>query len=205
MSLTTRQKQIIIGLILGDGCLERNGCNVRLRLEHGLKQVAYLNWLFREFSGISGKPPKLIVDKYAKHKKLYYKWRFSTKTLPELNKYYDLFYPRGKKKVPDNISNLLIKPLSLAIWYMDDGYKRNDCNALRISTDNFNYKDQLKLLDCLRVNFHIFGKLHKKADTWNIYIPGAETKKFLQLISTHVTPTMKYKIDLTPYRLIPQG
>lgn len=203
MSLTIRQKQIIIGLILGDGGLEKNGCNVRLRLEHGLKQTEYLDWLFKEFSNISGKPPRLVVDKYAKHKKLYYKWRFSTKTLPELNKYYNLFYLQGKKKVPDNIIDLLIEPLSLAIWYMDDGYKRNDCNAFRISTDNFSYKDQLKLLYCLQANFHIFGKLHKKANVWNIYIPSAETKKFVQLISKYIIPTMNYKINLTPYRLIP--
>lgn len=205
MSLTIRQEQIIIGLILGDGGLEKNGCNVRLRLEHGLKQAEYLDWLFKEFSDVSGKSPRLVVDKYAKHKKLYYKWRFSTKTLPELNKYYNLFYPQGKKKVPDNIVDLLIEPLSLAIWYMDDGYKRNDCNAFRISTDNFSYEDQLKLLNCLRANFHIFGKLHKKANAWNIYIPNAETKKFVQLISEYIIPTMNYKINLTPYRLIPQG
>jgi hypothetical protein len=53
MYLTRRQKNILIGLILGDGCLEKNGKNVRLRIEHRIKQMEYLKWLANEFANLS--------------------------------------------------------------------------------------------------------------------------------------------------------
>jgi len=45
-SLTKSQNDILIGKILGDGCLERNGINVRLKIEQGDKQREYVNWLY---------------------------------------------------------------------------------------------------------------------------------------------------------------
>jgi len=32
-----------------------------------------------------------------------------------------LFYPQGKKRIPDLLAELLAEPLALAVWYMDDG------------------------------------------------------------------------------------
>lgn len=58
---------------------------------------------------------------------------------------WDYFYPERKKIIPHNIQSFLHDPLSLAVWFMDDGYKRSDCNALRLGTDSFT-KDEQYLL-----------------------------------------------------------
>jgi len=33
-----------------------------------------------------------------------------------------IFYPQGKKRIPDLLSVWLTETLALAVWYMDDGY-----------------------------------------------------------------------------------
>ena len=52
MRITSRQDAIIIGSLLGDGCLEKNGRFTRLRLEHGHIQKSYLEWKYKELKGL---------------------------------------------------------------------------------------------------------------------------------------------------------
>ena len=194
MRLTQRQKEILVGLILGDGCLEKNGNNVRLRVEHGLKQGEYLSWLYYEFQNFTAQKPRIVSSKHSKRNKVYERLHFSTLSLNCFNEYYSKFYEQKIKIVPGDIKEILKSPLSLAVWYMDDGYKRNDCDALRLSTDSFTKKEQKQLLYCLKSNFSIEVKLHKKGKAWNIYIPNREAVKFCDLVSPYLVPTMKYKL-----------
>lgn len=194
MVLTQRQINIIIGLILGDGGLEKNGNNVRLKVEHGFNQKKYLMWLYGELKNIISCQPRIVSSRSSKSGKIYSRWHFSTLSLECLNSYYYKFYKNTRKVVPDDIYKILISPLSLAVWYMDDGYKRNDCNALRISTDSFNYNEQIKLIRCLKSKFNIKCKLHKKASTWNIYIPVKSSYSFCSLIKPCIIPSMRYKL-----------
>ena len=199
--LTPRQKEILLGMILGDCCLEKNGKNVRLRVEHGLKQKNYLYWKYEEFKNLATDKPRLVKGLvHPKTKKIYRRWHFSSYSIPELNNYWHKFYFQKKKIVPQNIVELLTSPLSLAVWFMDDGYKRNDCNALRINTDCFTINGQKLLQKCLKENFDIETKLHKKGKFWNIYIPNPQAKKFCNVIKSHINDVagMGYKIFLTP-------
>lgn len=196
--LNPEQIDILIGLMLGDGCLEKNGRNVRLRMEYSSKQKAYVSWLYEKFKNISGKEPRSVLGRHSKANKFYEKCRFYTFSLECLNDYRELFYQGGRKCIPENIMDILISPLTLAIWFMDDGHKRSDCNALRISTDSFHYEEQMRLVECLEKNFCLKSRLHKKAQAWNIYIPKSDAYKFCDLVAPHIVHSMKYKINLTP-------
>jgi hypothetical protein len=57
MLLSQRQQDILIGTMLGDGHLEQNGKNVRLRIDHGMSQTRYINWKYREFKTLATKKP----------------------------------------------------------------------------------------------------------------------------------------------------
>lgn len=194
MQLTVRQKEILVGLLLGDGGLEKNGRHTRLRVEHSTAQLPYLQWIRREFGSLL--PPKIrVVKQYdARTKKIYVKHHFSTFSLPLFDDYYQEFYKENHKIIPQNISNLLQKPLTLAVWFMDDGYRRSDCNTARINTDCFLKTEQIILQHCLLKNFGIHTKLHKKGTTWNIYIPSKDFKVFRNLVKPLVVPSMQYKL-----------
>ena len=194
MHLTRRQNNILIGLILGDGCLEKNGKNIRLRIEHGIGQKEYLKWLADEFGDLSSGKIRRFSTIHSKTKKCYERIHFSSFSLNCFNEYYNLFYSNKRKVIPNNIKEILTNPLSLAVWFMDDGYRRNDCRALRIGTESFLFKEQLLLKNCLGKNFNINCNLHRKRDKWNLYIPQKDAIKFSFLIEKYVISEMKYKL-----------
>ena len=81
---------------------------------------------------------------------------------------------------------------------MDDGYKRNDCDAFRFNTDSFGRSEQQMLREVLEKNFGIDSTLHKKGKWWNIYIPQKSSKRFVELVQPYVIPSLGYKIALAP-------
>lgn len=58
--LNARQQAIVIGTLLGDGCLERNGTHVRLKVDHGATQKEYVEWKFQELKSVATGLPKQI-------------------------------------------------------------------------------------------------------------------------------------------------
>src|SRR3989344_2229123 len=182
MECTARQRAIILGAILGDSQIEKRWKNPRIRFAHSVHQKDYLFWKYCELRGIASREPILIREQHQVMQKTYESWQFGTRALPEFGEYWDWFYGYGRKCIPERISELMIDPLSVAVWYMDDGYKRNDCNAIRLSTDSFSRSDNLRLQLMLEKNFGITSALHRKWKYWNIYIPERSTKKFVELV-----------------------
>ena len=199
VSLNQIQQEVLLGTLLGDGILEKNGKNVRLRVDHGIKQQAYVQWKYGLLYNLAtGKVKYYFQNLDKRTNKKYGHCKFDTFSNSALNNFYSIFYANGKKEVPKNIIDLFKSPLSLAVWFMDDGYKRSDCNAFRISTDSFSLLEQNLLQKCLQINFGIKTKIHKKGKYWNIYIPNSQAEKFADLIHLYIIPQMQYKISLSP-------
>jgi hypothetical protein len=53
---------VIVGSLLGDACLERNGRHWRLRFDHGWREEAYAWWKFRLLHTIAASTPRWIMD-----------------------------------------------------------------------------------------------------------------------------------------------
>lgn len=198
LGLTDRQEKIVVGCLLGDGHLELNGRNVRLRLDQGLKQRRYLFWKYTELKNLCPSPPRVVEGWHANVGKVYRRWHVSTFSLPLLNNLWQVFYRSKRKVVPKTINDLLTDPISLAVWFMDDGYKRSDCNAFRFNTDCYARGEQALLQACLKRNFSLATTLHRKGNTWNIYVPCSESQKFQQVISSYILPSLRYKLPLAP-------
>ena len=196
MELTDRQHAIIVGSMLGDGMLEKRWRYPRLRFGHGIAQQEYLFWKYRELQNIAGKSPIRVSAWHKAMGKRYESIHFGTRALPALMIYWMAFYQNGRKTIPDNIDAMLTDPLSLAVWLMDDGYKRNDCNALRLNTDAFSDQEQAKLQFALENNFGIKSKLHKKGKYHNVYIARADAKRFVSIVRPYIISAFSYKIAL---------
>lgn len=205
-NLTPTHRNVIVGSLLGDGCMERNGRYVRLKIGHGLQQKAYLEWKFEYLkSFVKQSSPRFIEGAFhRKTKKRYKRIEFATLSLSIFEEYWQKFYVKGEKCVPFDISKYLTEPLALAVWFMDDGYKRNDCNAMRINTDSFSLKEQRILQGCLLQNFGVWTAIHRKGAFWNLYIPSAHARKFCNILSPFIIPSMRYKISLDPVTTDPE-
>lgn len=190
--LTKRQEQILLGTLLGDGFLEQNGKNVRLKIDHGAKQKAYVFWLYEEFKTIARQPYQLMFqDK--RTGKTYEHWRFATLSLPLLSYWRKLFYHNGRKIISPKVFEL-IDPLSLAVWYMDDGFRRKDCRGIYLCTSAYSMEEQNILQICLKKKFNIQTRLHFAASQVRIYIPSSCVTMFCSIIKPFMLPSFTYKL-----------
>ena len=181
-SLTERQKAIIVGCLLGDGAM-RCKTNALLEINHSIKQREYVEWKYNELKEIvSTKPHK----RFGNAGRIAY--RFTTKSLPELTEIYRRFYSGTKKIIPDNLK---IHPLSLAVWFMDDGCK--SYRAIYLNTQKFSPIEQADLRSLLKQQFDIKATLNKDKEYYRLRIAVSSVDKFIEIIKPYLLPMFRYK------------
>ena len=203
--LSNRQREIAYGSMMGDACVDKQGC---LRIKHGGPQSAYTECLAKEFlEHCKGNNP---ID-YAN----YFDERFGrfveshtlrTRTHREFKAMRRIFY-RGSTKIvtPEILSN--ISELGLAIWYMDDGFsdfifdvsgnaKSAEC---RFYTCGFTAEECNIIRIWLKEKWDLstwFGfKLPSEERNPFITISMFDAFRFLDLVRPHVYDCMDYKVD----------
>ncbi|MFH1129753.1 MAG: hypothetical protein V1754_00335, partial [Pseudomonadota bacterium] len=82
----SQQDNVIIGTLLGDGCLERNGSCVRLIADHSAKQAEYVRWKATVLNDLS---PRVVQKSRFDQRtgKTYNHCILRTRTSPRLEKY----------------------------------------------------------------------------------------------------------------------
>lgn len=181
------QRDIVIGTILGDGCLEFNGyrgTRLQIKQKDGHKQ--YVMWLYKNLSDLCRTGPQQRKDTK--------QWYFSTRTLEELTELHKVFYSRQKRKrVPAEIASLVTSPLSIAVWYMDDGtldYRPKSHYNFRLSTDSFTKTENVLLVDMLKVNFGVnassFNSLCRGKKYHRLYIGAKGRDSFFDLVQPYM-------------------
>ena len=187
------QKQVLIGTLLGDGGLRFRGKNCRLHIKHSINQISLVNYKREVFKNITSM--KVNVFKQTIGGTDYSFAEFVTLTHPEFTKYYNLFYPSSKKVVPESINYLLVKPLSLAVWVMDDGSAEYAGTSLQ--THSFTEGEVKRLIKTIFLNFGIETNKRLNKGKWVIYFPKASMPKLEKLIGSYLLEDFKYK--LVPY------
>jgi hypothetical protein len=195
MSLTQGCRDFIVGSVLGDACLERNGKNVRLRIDHGQHQQALVEWKHQQLAELDPSSPKRVEVFDPRTNQTYIHYRFVSRTTEILNEFFDLFYgQQGVKCIPETIGSYLRSALSIAVWYMDDGGRRRDCRSGYFNTQAFQVEDVDRLRQCLLQNFNLATRTHFAAGRPRIYVAKAHFKQLCDLIQPHVIPEMQYKL-----------
>ena len=193
LTFNTLQQAVLIGSILGDGHLSSNitegRINSRLQIAHSEKQRTYVFWKYRIFSDWVLSPPKYVKANHS--------WRFRTLSHPELTAMRSLFYFNRKKIIPLNIDNILIKPLSLAVWIMDDGFRKGK-KGLSLCTHSFSPEEVGLLRDCLYENFGLESTIHWDGKGHEIHFPSPMRNKLLGLVGKIVIPSLQYKLPIAP-------
>ncbi|MDD5318869.1 MAG: hypothetical protein PHF79_03615 [Candidatus Pacebacteria bacterium] len=187
-SLSQIQLAVIIGSLLGDGYIRTipGRKNSFLEINHSIKQKEYVDWKYEILKEITVSGPKSrIIDKVRTA------YRFYTKQLPELTQLEKRFYQNGKKVIPND---LIISPLSLAVWFMDDGSKCRECDVY-LNTQQFGLEDQMRLLDTLKA-FNIDARLNKDKVYKRIRFMKSSLAQFRNLVKPYIIPSMKYKIEI---------
>ena len=197
MKFNKEQKSILIGTILGDAYLQKTGeKNSRLRFEHGDNQKDYFLWKISKFPKLFQGKSKYLERKHPLSGKVYKYWRHQSNSTPELGKWRAIFYREGKKHIPEQLGNLLKNPLSLAVWYMDDGYYYHRDKVSYLYLGRVQEKEAEIAKAAIENNFHVLcGILDKKQKGFALYFSPKETVKLHQRIKQFILPIFNYKIS----------
>lgn len=196
--LTSREGEIVFGTMLGDGYLAQLKTGVRLEVGHSIKQKQYVSWKYKELERFVGAKPHQILIKDARYQETYFQWRFSTRIDPFFVPFRRYFYEEGQKRIRKDIKELLRSPLSLAVWLMDDGGRRNDSYGMFLNTLSFTLEEHELLRQCLRENFSLESRIHWVQDGYRLYIPSKDAKRLCESIYLHLIPSMRYKLSYNP-------
>src|SRR4030043_656829 len=194
-SLSEKQKSVLIGTILGDGSLKIRGKHYRLHIKHSYNQRSLVVYKRKIFSNITNMPIRVFFQK-VKNKD--YKFcEFVTLTHTEFSKYREMFYKNGRKTITNVILKEFTDPLSLAIWFMDDGCA--EYGGVSFNTQCFSLKEVGILVKMLKENFKIYSTVRKNKNGWIVYIPKNNLIIFKSMVEKYILPNFKYK--LIPYSI----
>lgn len=171
---TDIQEQILIGLLLGDGCVFRlkETHNSYLRVQRKLEDKKYNEWLYEEFKNFCNSGVKESSHYNKDTNKNYPNCSFKTRLLPIFNSYREKWYVNKIKIAPQD---LILTPLIMAVWFCDDGsiFASNPNvphrMGMELSTHGFS-EDEVKFL----INL-LCEKLHE-----NFYLCKGKGKFFIK-------------------------
>src|SRR5207244_1805431 len=197
--LSEFQWEVLLGGLMGDRALSptRSRYSARLRWGHGVKQAGYSDWKASLFSNVG-------VSRSTNAKGAMF--HDVQPPLAELAELRQAMYVDGKKVLSHDYLKRLT-PLSLAIWYMDDGTFALRAAGLQERTRDGSGRSEIcvqaiESTSRQRLAAHL-------ADTWDIHpqlvergarkmaylvFPKDETAKLHALIAPFIHPSMQYKL-----------
>lgn len=194
VDLSQLQKDIIVGTLLGDGSLEHDKFKAsRLQIKQAKIKKEYVIWLYERLANLVKTPPKQKSDTL--------QWYFSTRSLRSLEEFRNIFYKNRRKIVPRSIRILLNSPVSLAVWFMDDGsldYRERSHYSFSISVDDFTVEETKLLQEALKRNFGIISTIQTPSSRGKkytkLYIGKNGRSQFLKIVQPYILSCFAYKL-----------
>jgi hypothetical protein len=206
IKITQEQKDLIYGTLMGDGC----GRKAYLRIKQSIKQKEYALWKYKILSNLCRENPikeNSLFDK--RYNKNYTTCFFMTRSYTDIETINNQFYTSGKKVITQEVLDNLT-PLSIAVWYMDDGTVdfvhrsrpqwRIESIGVKFCTDSFSEQEHELMKNWFMQKYGILTKVRrvdhtKRNGTVKYRLIIKDTDKFFELIRPYIIPSMLYKVD----------
>lgn len=194
---TTREEQVVIGTLLGDGEIHhhsKQGGNVNDYLEvyHGPVQRNYLAWKIKELKRFGAKEHEWTRF-WEEYGRPYTRLWLTVASHPLFTQLRRDFYPVGSRKVLPIKYLERINKLGLAVWFMDDGSRNG--NTLKLCTQAYTYEENEKICAWFKQRWHIECDVLSsgKKEQYLIRFNRAETGKLEKLLQPYILPMFEYK------------
>ncbi len=188
LKLNSLQKEVLVGSLLGDGHLAPNayGKNYRFQVVHMKEHKSYVDYKYEIFKDWCISEPQF--------QEINNSWRFRTISHPILTEFHRLFYRGARKILPNDLNKILDSPITLAIWFMDDGSVGPRRRGLTLNTQNFTKEENERLINHFANKFHYRVSLHRDKKSWRLYIFPESSLEFKKRIKKFILPEFKYKL-----------
>jgi recombination protein RecA len=188
--LSNDLEHLLLGSMLGDGSIKQEGeMAAYFREEHAQEQKAYAKWKEKAFGRLCRTPSD---NRHG--------YGYSTVSLYEFAQVRSKFYSQNRryKHVTTELLEQL-NPLSLAIWYLDDGTNnrpRTGGNSKTIYLHRLTENECRSFEGIFATKFGIICRIkyYPKGASSRISFYGAEADKFEDLIRPYCHRSMAYKL-----------
>ena len=181
LELSQRQKEILIGCVLGDAYISPLG---KVRIEQSTKQRAYVDWKYQELRSLCyGAQPREIIHTLPRgrqHASVFFLLR------QYFRSWRSIFYEGRIKIFP---RDLPITPLSVAVWYMDDGCWTGKKALICAESFDGIYRENMQ-----KAFIDQYGIETVVGKNGRLVIRKKFHDQFFSLIAPHIIPSMKYKL-----------
>jgi len=194
--LSFEQEQIILGSLLGDSSIRKNGNCVFFNFSHSIDQSDYFQYK-KDLLGnifIETKETRGGFEGSKENRRGYSISNLSIKKLIE-----EKCLISDKKVITKQWCNKLT-PIALAFWYMDDGSINNGSNNQRprayLATNSFSIEEIILLQEMLFTKYNISSKI-ATAESYKgnvLYLDANSSEIFFSLVSPYICKSMKYKL-----------
>lgn len=197
---------LIIGTLLGDGCLvQAKRGKPYYKYKQSVVHAEYFAYTFFILKPwlTSGSPiySNFMDKRYNKYYESYTlllstKFNDNFKINDLRNKFYSNIDGKFIKVIPTDIVSLL-SPIAFAFWIMDDGHTYH--RGLYLNTQSFSNEEINLLIKALEVNFNIKAKsvqVSGKPNQRRIFIPAEYNSTVINIVKPYFTPSMLYKLSI---------
>lgn len=201
--ITKESRNLLIGLLLGDGTISNN--NV-FKLAHCEQQLDYLEWKIKQLnnSGLrnNGVKEYISTNGFNKGDKVYYT---QLNIIPFVKVLRRVVYKPTKKLGNRKLLNRL-SAREIAIWYMDDGHinyrkTNNKIHGFYIKIATCVPKEELQIVidyfkEVWNIQFYMFHE-GRKENSYSLCCGTKEGIKFINIVKPYVeqVPSMIHKIE----------
>lgn len=192
------QIDLLNGAMLGDGYIGVSGNrSINARFSYSSNKKDHVDYVFEYFKEycLSGVKYRECFDK--RTNKIYTKYTFMTKQLPQFTEIYEKWYINKTKIIPNN---LILTQKTVLLWYIGDGSLNKNNGEIILATNCFNLK-QLETIIIPQMNLFdvniTFGKNRQPL----IRIPRKNVKQFLEYIGPCPFESYQYKWNHVEYKI----
>jgi len=186
--LTDEQKEIVIGVMLGDGHLLSRGV---FKVSHSQHQYEYLCHVHAALSSIA-KPLYYDEKEMAESGELCPGFGFRTVQHSWLKAMRRLFYPEGERVFPASVLDNLTER-SLAYWYFDDGYESDGLPRFALGKISRSAAEDV----VQRIGRRFGFKTYVGSPVPNCQIMSmraVSSERFFRIVVDFASPDMLYKV-----------
>jgi hypothetical protein len=188
--LNKQQFDFVVGTLLGDGCLARRTKYANLRVSHSIKQEQFVRWKHKILYNIAG--DIRITNNRGFGKQLI---GFQTPVLSQLTELHNVIYPNKIKTVTAKWLSFITDPLSLAVWYMDDGSMQLRNGSTSFHTEGFKKPEVQLLCNWLYTKWDIPCGICEYRGYCRISLKADGRRQLHNIVRPHIIPEMRYKIN----------
>lgn len=194
MQLTPIQEQILLGKLIGDGCLKQEKYTAAVEWSHKIEHEDYVLWTAKGLGDlVAAKPYFAKAGGYSGDTQICYMRTIYNRFIKD--KYTSLYDANNCRVIPSWVIKELA-PISLAFLYMDDGNlssQTGKTEAASIGTCSYS-KESCEILVAAFDKFNIKVLISESRGYNSLKLNAVEAEKLFLLITPYVPKCMQYKL-----------